>query len=551
MRTLLVLVAAFSLSTAQLTAQVTTDQWLNDLDHLQQTVNNDYPFLFKKVTPDRFNQEVEELRKDIPGLADHQVLVGFARLVALFGYGHSYVSYRQDQVPMHRLPLQLYQFSDGIYIQGVTRPYQSLLGAKLVGVEGKSIDQVLGLMKPAFPVENEQFYKAYGLNEINMPELLHAQGVTEMLKMEISLEIEKDGKLMTVPVKAVPVGQTRDRPIKYGMIHTEGNWVGLGTGDNAPLFLKDLDRIYSYTYLEDKKTLYVRQSQIQDDSIADIPTFYAEVFDFIEQKEVDKLVLDVRLNGGGNNYKNKPIITGIIANKKINTQGNFMVIIGRRTFSACQNLVNELDNYTNVIFVGEPTGENINFYGDNNRVILPNTGIEVRLSFAWWQDKPQWENGLWTSPHVAVDMSFEDFMAGEDPVLDAALNFDQDDLILDPMGYFTQLFMQGKIDQLKSDAIAMKDDSRYKYFDMEGQFTQAGSRLLDSGQVQEGVFVFKLITDLYPESAYAWNNLGDGLNKAGMTQEAVLTYRKVAEMAQGTLLGRGAAQKAEALSDQK
>jgi tetratricopeptide (TPR) repeat protein len=142
-------------------------------------------------------------------------------------------------------------------------------------------------------------------------------------------------------------------------------------------------------------------------------------------------------------------------------------------------------------------------------------------------------------------------MAGEDPVLDAALNFDQDDLILDPMGYFTQLFMQGKIDQLKSDAIAMKDDSRYKYFDMEGQFTQAGSRLLDSGQVQEGVFVFKLITDLYPESAYAWNNLGDGLNKAGMTQEAVLTYRKVAEMAQGTLLGRGAAQKAEALSDQK
>jgi predicted TPR repeat methyltransferase len=69
--------------------------------------------------------------------------------------------------------------------------------------------------------------------------------------------------------------------------------------------------------------------------------------------------------------------------------------------------------------------------------------------------------------------------------------------------------------------------------------------------VQEGVFVFKLITDLYPESAYAWNNLGDGLNKAGMTQEAVLTYRKVAEMAQGTLLGRGAAQKAEALSDQK
>jgi len=74
----------------------------------------------------------------------------------------------------------------------------------------------------------------------------------------------------------------------------------------------------------------------------------------VEKNDVEKLVLDVRMNGGGNNQLIKPIITGIIQLKKINKKGKFFCIIGRRTFSACQNLVNELERYTEVIFVGEP-----------------------------------------------------------------------------------------------------------------------------------------------------------------------------------------------------
>lgn len=170
------------------------------------------------------------------------------------------------------------------------------------------------------------------------------------------------------------------------------------------------------------------------------------------------MVLDVRLNGGGNNYKNKPIVTGIIESKKINKIGKFIVILGRRTFSACQNLVNELDNYTNVIFIGEPTSENINFYGDNNRVELPNSKIPAYLSFAWWQDKPQWENDDWLAPHIAVDMRFEEYRTNQDPVLDTALAFSDDNFITDPMRYMTNLYMAGKMEQLATDTKRMIND---------------------------------------------------------------------------------------------
>ena len=254
-----------------------------------------------------------------------------------------------------------------------------------------------------------------------------------------------------------------------------------------------MDKIYAFDYLADQKLVYVRQSQIQDDASEDIPTFYKKVFDFIDSNDVEKLVLDVRLNGGGNNYKNKPIITGIVKSEKINQIGKFFTIIGRRTFSACQNLVNELDNYTNVIFVGEPTGENINFYGDVNRFQLPNSDLSVRLSFAWWQDKPQWENGPWTAPHLSVVPTFEDYVNNVDPILDKILAFDNEGFIADPMNHFTNLFLAGKIDQLKSDAVNMVNDPRYQFFDFEEEFNTTGYNLLGRGQIKEAIFVFQMI----------------------------------------------------------
>ena len=542
----LLLLAGTWLTTAQQT--LNAEQWRSDLQFLQETVHQDYPFLFKKTTKEAFDKAVDDLYAQIPQLQDHQIIVGMMKLVASIQYGHTAMSSREWPSENHRMPVNFYWFSDGIYIQGVHKGYEDILGARVVKVEQTSIEETLKAIYPVVPVENDQYFKAYGIGFMNIAEVLHAQGITPELQTEIKLTLEKDGKQFQRTVTTLPLSQLVNTPVKYGMMHTEGEWLGLGTGEDAPLYLSDLDRIYTYKYLEDQKAVYVRQSQVQDDSIADIPTFYAEVFDFIENNDVEKLILDVRLNGGGNNYKNKSVVTGVILSEKINEEGKFMVITGRRTFSACQNLVNELDNYTNVVFVGEPTAENINFYGDNNRVVLPQSKIPVYLSFAWWQDKPQWENGPWIAPHVATDLSFAQFMAGEDPALDAALNFSLEDLVLDPMEHFTNLFMSGQIDKLRSDAKAMTKDERYRFFDFEGEFNKTGYRLMSQGQHQEAVFVFQLIIESYPESANAWDSLGDGLKAAGDSAKAKEAYQKSASLAPGTDLAKESLRKASELN---
>ncbi|TJY33358.1 tetratricopeptide repeat protein [Pontimicrobium aquaticum] len=503
---------------------LTKAQWQEDLKFLQETVHKDYPFLFKKTTAEIFDSEVVKLHKDIPNLQQHEIIVGFARIVSLFKYGHTDISFSKDPFAFSQLPINLYHFNDGVFIQGTHKTHENTLGAKVLAIEGKPIKTALELIHPTVPSENSQFFKAYGLNYLRIPEVLHAQGITSSLKTSVEFTLEKNGKTFTHVFSVLPDNQRI--PVSYSLTKQDDVWLDARNQDKTPNYLKHLDKIYYYEYLPEQKAVYVRHSQIQDDSTEAIPEFYERVFNFIDTNDVEKLIIDVRLNGGGNNYKNKPIITNIIKSKKINRVGNLFVITGRRTFSACQNLVNEMSNYTNAIFVGEPTGENINFYGDNRTVELPNSKIPVFLSFAWWQDKPQWENAEWLAPHIAVDMSFEEYKTNKDPVLQAALDFTDNNFVLNPMQYLTSFFMKGEVDKLKSEAARMVMDTRYKFFDFEGEFNKAGYNVLGSGQMQEAIFVFQMVTELFPNSANAWNSLAEAYLKAGDKTKALEYYNK-------------------------
>eukprot|EP00747_Dinoflagellata_sp_TGD_P188009 gnl/TRDRNA2_/TRDRNA2_46311_c0_seq1.p1 gnl/TRDRNA2_/TRDRNA2_46311_c0~~gnl/TRDRNA2_/TRDRNA2_46311_c0_seq1.p1 ORF type:complete len:549 (-),score=9.60 gnl/TRDRNA2_/TRDRNA2_46311_c0_seq1:43-1689(-) len=524
----------------QVTAQskFTAKQWQDDLKFLQQTVHKDYPFLFKKTTAEEFDKAVNMLHDQVPKLEEHEITVGLARIIGLFKYGHTRMGWHNNPVSLRQFPVNLYYFSDGIYVQGVHKDYSDALGAKVVSVEGVPIMEALKMVYPVVPSENDQFFKAYAFLYLMSPEVLHAQGITSKLSDSVDLTLEKNGKTFTTTVNALPAGKWVPRT--YGLVQSEGDWLDVREAGKTPLYLKNLDKIYYFEHLPETNTVYVRHSQIQDDPSEAIPEFYTRVFDFIEKNNVQNLVLDVRLNGGGNNYKNKAMVTRIIESKTINTTGNFKVIIGRRTFSACQNLVNELDNYTNAVFIGEPTSENVNFYGDNNEVILPNTKTPVYLSFAWWQDKPQWENDDWLAPHIAVEMSFEQYKTNQDPVLEAALGFGDGDFVLDPMQYMTELYTSGQQEKLATEIPKMVQDPRYKFFDFEGELNTVGYNQLGRGDAQTAIAIFSFVTQLFPESANAWDSLAEGYLEAGDKEKAKEYYEKALKMDPNGTVGQNA-----------
>ncbi len=516
----------FLISMGNLQSQeaLTSAQWIDDLDALQKQVHDNYPFLFKKIDQTTWDAEVAKLRAQIPSLASHEVKIGLTRMVSLFEYGHTQVpfsSIAEDAV----LPVNLYHFEDGIFIEGVQKEHQNLLGAKLIKVGGMPVEDALKAIRPVVPVENDSYFKAYGLRFLTVPAVLHAQKVTPELSSNVTVTLEKEGKVFEHTFTAVPL-KTLSR--NYGFTIPTETWVSARKQDTTPLYLKELnEKLYFFEYLPNTKTLYVRQSSVFNDEKETLADFYKRLFAFIDSHDIEKLVYDVRLNGGGNNYNNKALIKGLMARPHINKRGSFFYIIGRNTFSACQNLTNEIENYTEAILVGEPTAENKNFYGDARRVTLPNSKLNAYISYAWWQDMPQWENKDWTIPNIAVAMTFKDYVTNQDPVLEAAMNYTDTGFILDPLKHLTQLFTEGKMEQFAEDALKIAKDPSYKYSDFEKEFGEAAYRVFSQGATDAGLFMMQLLTKAYPDSASAWYNLASAQEQLKQLEEAITNYKKV------------------------
>ncbi|MEM1257495.1 MAG: hypothetical protein AAGH81_03115 [Bacteroidota bacterium] len=526
---ILLFVASFHVTNHTMAQEkISAEQWRADLDYLQQQVHGEYSFLFKKVTQEAWDMQIKDLRAKIPNLAEHEIKVGLARMVAAFEYGHTQIPFStlaKDAV----LPVNLYRFKDGIYVEGVHKTHSETLGTKVIAVNGVPIEDALAKIRPVVPAENDQYFRGYGLRFLTLPTVLHAQGITKTLQQEVSLELEKDGNRFTHSFSAVPLA---DMSRDYLFTTPNENWLSAREAGATPRYLKHLkEKYYYFELLEGTKTLYVRQSSVFDHPEETLRAFYGRLFEFIDTQGVEKLIYDVRLNGGGDNYNNIHFIKGIMARPNLNKQGNFFFVIGRNTFSACQNLTNEVETYTEAILVGEPTSENKNFYGDTKTVQLPNSGIKVYLSFAWWQDKPQWENKDATTPNFYAAPTFEEYRTNQDPVLALIETINPTDVV-DPMAYFTQLFREGKLEQLKTDANRIIRDPKYQHLNFEQEFSQVGQMLLDQQQYQPAAFVFGTFVESFPKNPSFWEGLGTALKALGQTQQAAEAFAKAKSLEQ-------------------
>jgi tetratricopeptide (TPR) repeat protein len=502
---------------------ISTADWQEDLRFLQATIHKDYPFILKKISAADFDAKVDTLFHQIPNLEAHEVPVGLARMVSLFGYGHTQIRY-ESIANGTALPVNLYEFTDGVFIEGAHIDHKEVVGSKVIAIEGIPIKEALEMIRPVVPVENEQYFKAFGLRFVTVPAVLHAQGVTSKLTETITMTLEKEGRSFEHRFTSIPLDQLS---AAYNFTIPSDTWLSARDQDATPLHLKGLnERLFFFEYLEDQKTVYARQSKVRNGQDETLSSFYARMFDFIDTHDVERLVYDVRHNGGGNNYLNKPLIKGLIRSEKLSKAGALFFITGRRTFSAAQCLINEVDNYTDAIFVGEPTSENLNFYGDARPVKLPNSEIIAQLSFAWWQDKSAWENADWMYPDVLAAMSFEEYRTNQDPVLEAALNYDVKKAPVDPMEYMTTLFVEGQLDKLRTEALRMFKDPNYAFFDFENNINRAGRNLMGGANHLGAIMLLDLNIELFPDSANAWSSLGDAHEKGQDLAKAKTAYKQ-------------------------
>ena len=103
-------------------------------------------------------------------------------------------------------------------------------------------------------------------------------------------------------------------------------------------------------------------------------------------KGVRRVIVDLRLNGGGDNTTYGSLTT-LFGSKAVNKRGKLRVLIGRATFSAAANFAAEIDRATRAVFFGEPTGGGVETYADTFPVLLPTVGWTVRIAARYHERK--------------------------------------------------------------------------------------------------------------------------------------------------------------------
>jgi tetratricopeptide (TPR) repeat protein len=523
------LYAQSSRSVAAALTPAEAEKWREDLRVLATQMPLRHRNLFHAVKREEFEAAVKSLDERIPSLTRNQVIVEFMRLVGMVQDGHTSIAglLWDSKIGFRSYPLTLYFFKDGLFVITADREHAAAVGARVLRIGNKSADEVYDAVKGlvSHDANNEFGLKADAPFAMVMPEVLQALGIVEDMD-KAQFVLEKNGKQMTVEVKPVvrvsgPINNTWDFVKPAG-------WADARDAATAPvpLWLKNVKDLFWYEYLADSKTVYVQFNGVADKPEETFAAFTKRLFEFVDKNPVERFVLDLRWNGGGNNYLNKPLVVGLIKSK-VDAPGKLFTIISRHTFSAAQNLVNELEKYTNTIFVGEPTGENVNFYGDAARIELPNSGLVVRASTLWWQNLDPRDRRQWTGPHIAAELTSTDYLTNNDPAMRAILGYTPKKELT---AQLTEALDAGDV------ALAAKRFREYvadpanAYQNVESVMNSFGYRLMGMKRLDQAIEMFKLNTEAYPKSSNVWDSLGEAYMNKGEKELAIKNYEKSLEL---------------------
>ncbi|MGH2532080.1 MAG: TPR end-of-group domain-containing protein [Thermomicrobiales bacterium] len=392
--------------------------WRVDLRFFAREVKRRAYAPFGQISEERFDRLIAALDEAIPNLTDAQIILELTKILRHLGDGHAYVSPPEDRDDLQRaIPLIFYQFEEGIFVTAADAAHRGLLGGQLLRIGDRPIEEVVAAVEPLVCRDNDHWPKEVVPRRLRELSLLHALGLVPDPDAVALTLLLPDGSTRTVALVADTSQRHWKRIFPY-----PADWVSYPeTLDSPrPLSLKNLSLPYWFEYLPAARVVYVQFNAVRNDPSEAFADFLRRLFAFVDEHLVDKLVLDMRWNGGGNTYLELPLLRQLITSK-VNRRGRLWVIIGRRTFSAAQNGVGMISVHTEAIFAGEPTGSSPTFIGETIPFELPYSKVQANVADLLWQNTWPTDERPWVAPTLYTPPTFAAYRANRDPALDAIL----------------------------------------------------------------------------------------------------------------------------------
>ena len=369
-----------------------------------------HPHPFQYVAADEFADRVSAARRQVAGGDRSLAVVELMRLAALLGdrNGHTAILPADDHPdPLHLYPIAPYEFEDGVFVVASATD-RDLVGFELEAVAGVPCEELLAQLEPLVARDNEWTVRARRPLYLVTAEVLRG-----VLQASDSVPIDLCGRCGSVRVvlDPVPAGewytQLRDAfPTWDARLPRRTELMFRGRRE-GPHWLETI---------RDGEVAYIAYEVTR----GDLTGFACDVDALVGRAEIGQILLDLRLNGGGDNTTYGPLLD-VLERATHELGKRLRVLIGRSTFSAAMQLVVDLERRTPAEFIGEPTGGSPNQYGDARQLVLADSRLIANVATVSWTTAGAGDERLALEPDLPVPIQSADYFAGRDPALEAAL----------------------------------------------------------------------------------------------------------------------------------
>ena len=351
-----------------------------------------------------------------------------AHIAALAHNGHTMLLAGAWQHQFNRTALQYHQFADGLYVVGGPDAMHDLVGARVIAIDGRSAADLVKAFGDYFG-GREGKRDEWAPFLLESPALLHAAGLAKAdSHVEVTFET-LNGRRMTLGLLAAmdpPKGELLEY-LDYSRLLTMAK---ANVAGGMPFYLTSPERALlnapmpeldaHYMHLRINKSFYDQK----------IETFMAEARAAIAKGKPKHLILDLRLDGGGDLNTTRDFMQAL----PTLAPGKIFVLTSGRTFSAAIASAGYLKQAASdrVVIVGEPIGDHLEFWAEGGIVKLPTSSAMLWYSterhnymsgcpeadcHSSIRDAPIRVQSL--EPDITAPLTYADYRAGRDPALAA------------------------------------------------------------------------------------------------------------------------------------
>jgi hypothetical protein len=353
----------------------TADQMHEDLIYLRD-VWAPQDKSFKPQQREAFNRIVNDAIEHVGSLDAPKFALIVARAVAIPRNTHTT---SQPQALFHSMPLRLWWFSDGLYVVKAHPEFADLIGARIEKFGNLTPEEALRRLTP-YLAGHEEWNKAISAGWLIFLEPLHAIGASvsdEMANMTVRLA---DGTEKTLAMRARPSPDPTPNhdlwsPLIPDAKSLPGRWPHALDGSTVALAYQPPVDLSGEMIRGSKRVLYIRSNVIAPIGGDSFDQRIATVQQMILQERPSDVIVDLRLNTGGNFFNTLLLTEGLP--HLVPKNGRIFVLIDGVTHSAAIVTAARLKYFGRgrTLFVGSPVSDPGGFWAEGGNMKLPNSKI--------------------------------------------------------------------------------------------------------------------------------------------------------------------------------